>query len=68
MDDGLQPRASCECAEKWTRLLFECGSVCVHRVTPFLIWLVDRVVANCALQLLRAKLDPGSLAMGMALE
>jgi hypothetical protein len=39
----------------------------VHRLVPFVIRLVERKVADCALQPLRLKLDPGSKATGLAL-
>jgi 5-methylcytosine-specific restriction endonuclease McrA len=48
-------------------LLLERGRARVHRLAPFVIRLVDREVATCALQPLRIKLDPGSKTTGMAL-
>ena len=55
------------CTEKRARLLLERGRARVHRLVPFVIRLVDREVATCALQTLRVKLDPGSKATGLAL-
>ena len=55
------------CSEKRAKLLLARGRARVHRVTPFVIRLVDRKVKSCALQPLRIKLDPGSKATGVAL-
>ena len=55
------------CTEKRARLLLERGRARVHRLVPFVIRLVDREQASCALQPLRVKLDPGSRATGVAL-
>ena len=55
------------CSEKRARLLLERGRARVHRLLPFVIRLVDRRVADCALQPLRVKLDPGSRGTGLAL-
>lgn len=55
------------CSEKRARLLLARGRARVHRLAPFVIRLVDRDVADCALQPLRLKLDPGSKATGLAL-
>ena len=55
------------CSEKRTRLLPERGRARVHRLLPFVIRLVDRERATCALQPLRLKLDPGSQGTGLAL-
>ena len=55
------------CTEKRARLLLERGRARVHRLVPFVIRLVDREVATCALQPLRVKLDPGSQTTGVAL-
>ena len=55
------------CTEKRARLLLERGRARVHRLVPFVIRLVDRERATCALQPLRLKLDPGSKGTGLAL-
>lgn len=55
------------CSEKRARLLLERGRARVHRVVPMVIRLVNRQVANCKLQPVRVKLDPGSKATGLAL-
>lgn len=55
------------CSEKRARLLLARGRARVHRLVPYAIRLVDRAVADCALQPLRLKLDPGSKATGLAL-
>ena len=55
------------CSEKRARLLLERGRARVHRVRPFTIRLVDRLQADCELQPVRVKIDPGSKATGLAL-
>ena len=55
------------CSEKRARLLLGRGRARVHRLLPFVIRLVDRERATCALQPLRLKLDPGSRGTGLAL-
>ena len=55
------------CSEKRARLLLARGSARVHRMLPFVIRLVDRQAATCAVQPLRIKLDPGSKTTGLAL-
>lgn len=55
------------CSEKRARLLLDRGRAKVHRVTPFVIRLVDRKQKASELQPLRVKLDPGSKCTGMAL-
>ena len=55
------------CGEKRARLLLARRRARVHRLHPFTIRLVDRTVAESALQPLRLKLDPGSRVTGMAL-
>ncbi len=62
-----QGRPLMPCSEKRARLLLGRGRARIHRVTPFVIRLVDRQVAACAFQPLRIKLDPGSKATGLAL-
>lgn len=54
------------CREKRARHLLERGRARVHRMQPFTIRLVDRVVEESALQPVRLKLDPGSKVTGMA--
>lgn len=55
------------CSEKRARILLARGRARVHRLVPFTIRLVDRLLADSALQLLRVKIDPGSKTTGMAL-
>lgn len=55
------------CTEKRARLLLERGRARVHKVMPFTIRLVDRLVEDSEFQALRVKLDPGSKTTGMAL-
>ena len=55
------------CSEKRARLLLERGRARVHRLTPFVIRLVDRQRADSALQPLTLKTDPGSRYTGLAL-
>ncbi|WP_332261707.1 RNA-guided endonuclease IscB [Polaromonas naphthalenivorans] len=55
------------CSEKRARLLLQSKRARVHRVMPFTIRLIDRSQADCLLQPLRLKLDPGSRATGLAL-
>lgn len=54
------------CSEKRARKLLAAGRARVHRVVPFVVRLVDRQQADCKLQLLRIKLDPGSKVTGVA--
>jgi 5-methylcytosine-specific restriction endonuclease McrA len=55
------------CSEKRARLLLSRGRARIHRRLPFVIRLVDRLQADCALQPLAIKIDPGSKVTGMAL-
>ena len=55
------------CSEKRARLMLERGRARVHRMVPFTIRLVDRLVEGSVLQPLRLKLDPGSKTTGIAL-
>ena len=55
------------CTEKRARLLLARGRARVHRLLPFTVRVVDRKQADCTLQPLRLKLDPGSKTTGMAL-
>ena len=55
------------CTEKRARLLLERRRARGHKVMPFTIRLVDRLVEDSAFQALRVKLDPGSKTTGMAL-
>jgi 5-methylcytosine-specific restriction endonuclease McrA len=64
---GRRGKPLMPCSEKRARLLLERGRARVHRVVPFVIRLVDRTQADCALQALRLKLDPGSKVTGIAL-
>ena len=54
------------CTEKRARLLLERRRARVHRFTPFVIRLTDRTQADCELQPIRLKLDPGSKVTGIA--
>ncbi|MFZ3139346.1 RNA-guided endonuclease IscB [Polaromonas sp.] len=55
------------CTEKRARLLLERGRARVHKMFPFTIRVVDRLVEDSELQALRIKLDPGSKTTGIAL-
>ena len=55
------------CSEKRARLLLARGRARVHRLIPFTIRVVDRRVAESALQPLELKIDPGSKTSGLAL-
>lgn len=54
------------CSEKRARKLLASGRARVHRLIPFSIRVVDREVADCALQPIRIKIDPGSKFTGIA--
>jgi len=54
------------CTHKRARLLLGRGRARVHRLTPFVIRLVDRHAASCEFQPVRIKLDPGSRTTGIA--
>ena len=60
-------RALMPCTEKRARLLLERGRARIHKVVPFTIRVVDRLVEGCQLQPLRIKIDPGSKTTGIAL-
>jgi len=55
------------CSEKRARLMLARGRARVHRLTPFVIRLVDRTLAGSEFQALTLKLDPGSRFTGIAL-
>ena len=55
------------CSEKRARILLERGRARVHKMVPFTIRLVDRLLENSTLQPTRVKLDPGSKTTGIAL-
>ncbi len=55
------------CSEKRARVLLERGRARIHRMVPFTIRLVDRLVEDSSLQPVRLKLDPGSQTTGIAL-
>ena len=55
------------CTEKRARLMLERGRARVHRMVPFTIRLVDRLLEDSELQPTRIKLDPGSKTTGIAL-
>ena len=54
------------CSEKRARKLLAAGRARVHRLMPFAIRLVDVDVADCALQSVKIKIDPGSKYTGIA--
>ena len=54
------------CSEKRARRLLGSGRARVHRLIPFVIRLVDRDIAGCALQPVKIKIDPGSKFTGIA--
>ena len=60
-------RALMPCSQKRARKMLSSGRARVHRLTPFVIRLTDRKLADCTLQPLRLKLDPGSKTTGLAL-
>jgi 5-methylcytosine-specific restriction endonuclease McrA len=60
-------KAVMPCSQKRARKLLAAGRARVHRLVPFVIRLTDRKAADCALQPLRLKLDPGSKTTGLAL-
>jgi 5-methylcytosine-specific restriction endonuclease McrA len=55
------------CSEKRARLLLKRGRARVHRITPFVIRLVDRLASESKLQPIHYKLDPGGKKTGIAL-
>jgi 5-methylcytosine-specific restriction endonuclease McrA len=55
------------CTPKRARKLLECGRARVHLLFPFCIRLVDRSIAQSAVQPLRLALDPGSKSTGLAM-
>lgn len=55
------------CTEKRARHLLAAGRARVHRLYPFAIRLIDRSVADSALQPIELKADPGSRLSGIAL-
>ena len=54
------------CSEKRARKLLARGRARVHRLMPFAIRLVDRIVSESVLQPVKIKLDPGSKTTGIA--
>ena len=55
------------CCEMRARKLLASGRARVHKMYPFTIRLVDRLVQNSVLQPMRLSLDPGSKGTGVAL-
>ena len=55
------------CSEKRARILLERGRARVHRMVPFTIRLVDRLMENSVLQPVRVAAAPGSKTTGLAL-
>ena len=60
-------KALMPCSQKRARKMLSIGRARVHRLVPFVIRLTDRKLADCNLQPLRLKLDPGSKTSGLAL-
>jgi hypothetical protein len=60
-------KALMPCSQKRARKMLSSGRARVHRLVPFVIRLTDRKLADCTLQPLRLKLDPGSKTTGLAL-
>ena len=61
-----QGKALMPCTEKRARLLLSRARARVHKLVPFVIRLRDRDVADCAVQVLDIKIDPGSQVTGIA--
>ena len=55
-----------QCSEKRARLLLDRGRARIHKMLPFTIRVVDRLVEDSQLQPLEIKLDPGSKTTGVA--
>lgn len=55
------------CSAKHARKLLAAGRARVHRLFPFSIRLIDRMVGDSTLQPIMLKLDPGSKTSGIAL-
>jgi len=55
------------CSEKRARMLLSRGRARIHRMVPFTIRLVDRLVEDSTLQPVHLKLDPGSKTTRLAL-
>ncbi|MBI2571151.1 MAG: RRXRR domain-containing protein, partial [Candidatus Schekmanbacteria bacterium] len=55
------------CAEGRARKLLAAGRARVHRLHPFTIRLVDRVLEDSVVAPLRLKLDPGARTTGVAI-
>ncbi|MBI2569993.1 MAG: HNH endonuclease [Candidatus Schekmanbacteria bacterium] len=55
------------CTEKRARKLLAAGRARVHRLHPFTIRLVDRVLEDSVVEPVRLKLDPGAKTTGVAL-
>ena len=55
------------CSEKRARLLLERGRARVHRIIPFTIRLVDRLLEDSEVQPVELKIDPGSKFTDIAL-
>jgi 5-methylcytosine-specific restriction endonuclease McrA len=55
------------CSEKRARKLLESGRARVHKLIPFAIRLVDRLLEDSVLQPMRVSIDPGSKVTGVAL-
>lgn len=55
-----------QCSEKRAGKLLDAGRARVHRLLPYCIRIVDRVLEDSALQPLSLKADPGSKVTGLA--
>ena len=55
------------CSEKRARLLLQRGRARVHRLHPFTIRLVDRLVENSVVDGVHVKIDPGSKETGISI-
>lgn len=55
------------CKERRARILLERGRARIHKLKPFTIRLIDRLVEDSVLQPIACKIDPGSKETGIAL-
>ena len=65
LDRNHQPLMPC--TEKRAGLLLDRGRARIHKIEPYTIRLIDRTVADCVLQPLAIRIDPGSKTTGLAL-
>lgn len=64
LDKHKQPLMPC--SPRRARLLLKADRARVHRLVPFTIRIVDRTVAESAVEGIQLKIDPGSKATGIA--